>query len=161
MLVIVYLAAIVAANLSIAAFGPAVAPLNAFLLIGLDLSARDRLHEQWRGNVLPRMAALIAAGSLLSWLLNRNAGPIALASFLAFGGAAIADTLVYAALGRSGWLTRANSSNAVSAVVDSLIFVPTAFGALLWPVIVMQVVAKIIGGFCWSWALRPRRMEAL
>lgn len=43
MLVIVYIAAIVLANLSIGYFGPNVAPLNAFLFIGLDLAIRNYL----------------------------------------------------------------------------------------------------------------------
>ena len=45
--VALYLAAIVAANLLVATYGPAVAVLNAFWLIGLDLSLRDRLHDRW------------------------------------------------------------------------------------------------------------------
>ena len=87
--VIMYLAAIVAANLTVAYFGPAISILNAFLFIGLDLTARDALHEQWNGRHLVRnMALLIASGSLLSWFLNHDAGQIALASFLAFVAAA-------------------------------------------------------------------------
>ena len=43
-----YLVAIVAANLLVAHFGHGVAVLNAFLFIGLDLTARDGLHEAWR-----------------------------------------------------------------------------------------------------------------
>ena len=59
-----YLAAIVAANLSVATFGPAVSVANAFVFIALDLSSRDRLHEAWTGRGLAwRMAALIASGS--------------------------------------------------------------------------------------------------
>src|SRR3990167_7579037 len=99
MLVSVYLIAIIAANLLVAQFGPAVTVLNAFLFIGLDLTTRDSLHERWQGRQLwPRMALLIAAGSVLSWLLNRNAGPIALASFVAFTCAGVVDTVVYSML---------------------------------------------------------------
>jgi hypothetical protein len=62
MLVALYLAAIVAANLSVAAFGPGVTIVNAFALIGLDLSTRDALHDRWRGRwLLARMALLIAS----------------------------------------------------------------------------------------------------
>ncbi|MCZ2895188.1 hypothetical protein MTR01_14260 [Burkholderia thailandensis] len=57
----IYIAAVVAANLSVAHFGPASTPINAFLLIGLDLAIRDRLHLNWRGRALwARMFALIA-----------------------------------------------------------------------------------------------------
>ena len=45
--VIVYLISIVAANLSILWFGPSVAPVTAFILIALDLTLRDLLHDYW------------------------------------------------------------------------------------------------------------------
>jgi len=47
-LVSLYLVAIVAANLSVAYFGASASIFNAFLFIGLDLTTRDLLHEQWR-----------------------------------------------------------------------------------------------------------------
>lgn len=153
-----YLAAIVAANLSVAAFGPAVVVINAFLFIGLDLTSRDRLHEAWAGRGLARkMAALIAAGSLLSWLLNRNAGPIALASFIAFAAAATVDSLAYAVLHERSYALKVNGSNVLSAAVDSLIFPALAFGLpLLWPIVAGQFVAKVAGGAIWSIVLRRR-----
>ena len=96
-----YLVAIIAANLLVARFGPGVAVLNAFLFIGLDLTARDHLHETWRGRGLAwKMGILIGAGSTLSWLLNRDAGQIALASFVAFACAGVADAVAYHLLGR-------------------------------------------------------------
>ena len=76
--ILLYLIAIILANLSVAIFGrnfPQITIVNALLFIGLDLTARDQLHEAWRGRgLLPKMLALIAAGSALSWLLNRAAG---------------------------------------------------------------------------------------
>ena len=48
--VVIYLGAIVLANFMILWFGPAVSVVNAFLLIGLDLSLRDRLHDAWGGD---------------------------------------------------------------------------------------------------------------
>jgi hypothetical protein len=42
--VISYAIAMTLANLSVAAFGPAVSPINAFFLIGFDLAMRDWLH---------------------------------------------------------------------------------------------------------------------
>ena len=38
---VVYTLAMTAANLSVAAFGPSVTAINAFVLIGLDLALRD------------------------------------------------------------------------------------------------------------------------
>lgn len=150
-LVALYLVAIVAANLLVAQFGPSISILNAFLFIGLDLTTRDVLHEKWQSNLWLKMLALIAAGSLLSWFLNRNAGPIALASFVAFAGAGIADTVVYQLLGDKSRLIKINGSNVVSAGVDSLLFPALAFGwSLMWGIVLGQFVAKTVGGFLWS-----------
>lgn len=156
-LIAVYLTAITAANLLISIYGPAVAIVNAFLLIGLDLVARDRLHDLWVGRALwPRMLALIAAGGLLSLLLG-GSGRVALASCLAFIGAGASDALAYRALARRGWMARANGSNLAGAVVDSAMFPLLAFGLpLLWPIAVGQLLAKVAGGAMWAWALRPR-----
>jgi len=147
-----YLLAIVLANLSVAQFGPSATIVNAFLFIGLDLTARDALHERWQGrNLMRNMALLIAVGSALSWWLNRDAGRIALASFVAFALAAIADTVAYALLHERATMLRVNGSNVVSASVDSIAFPALAFGfPLLFGVMIGQFVAKVLGGFMWS-----------
>lgn len=153
--VILYLVAIVLANLTVAAFGPGMVIVNAFLFIGLDLTARDHLHDAWRGNkLLPKMTALIAAGSILSWLLNRDAGQIALASFVAFATAATVDALVYHLLGKYPRWLRINGSNIPSALVDSLVFPTLAFGAFLPLIVLGQFIAKVLGGFAWSLVFR-------
>jgi hypothetical protein len=164
MTVLLYLAAIVAANLSVAAFGPSVTVLNAFLFIGMDLTLRDRLHDQWRGRqLLARMTLLIAAGGAISYALNADAGPIAVASTVAFAIAAALDATTYALLGDRGRLLRINGSNVVGAGVDSLIFPALAFGLpLLWPIVIGQFVAKVAGGFVWSLILAvPVRRRAV
>lgn len=150
--VILYLAAIIAANLLVVQFGPSVAVINAFLFIGLDLTTRDHLHEAWhRRGLVWKMALLIATGSLLSWFLNRDAGRIALASFTAFACAGAADAITYSLLGDKARLLKINGSNVVSAGVDSVIFPALAFGfPLLWGVMLGQFVAKVAGGFVWS-----------
>lgn len=158
LLIGMYLSAIVVANISVAAFGPAVSIVNAFVFIALDLTSRDRLHEAWHGRGLAwKMVALIAAGSALSYVINRNAGPIALASFVAFGVSATLDTLVYAILEPKSYGLRVNGSNIVSAAADSLIFPALAFGLpLLWPIVIGQFIAKVMGGAIWSIVLQQR-----
>lgn len=155
LLIILYLAAIVAANWSIVTFGANAAIVNAFLFIGLDLTTRDSLHEIWQyQNLWLKMFVLIAAGSLLSAVLNWHASHIALASFIAFACAGLADTLVYRALAPRGHFTRVNGSNIISASIDSVIFPALAFGLpLLVPIVIGQFLAKIIGGFIWALAL--------
>lgn len=150
-MIALYLAAIVAANLIVAKFGPSATIIVAFLFIGLDITARDRLHETWRGRYLwIKMAALIASGSVLSWLLNRDAGPIALASFVAFAASGAADALTYHALRDRAWMVKVNGSNVVSAALDSLIFPTLAFGALLPWIVLGQFAAKVAGGAVWA-----------
>ena len=108
----VYVAAICIANLTVAAFGPAVTPVNAFLLIGLDLALRDRLHDLWAGNRLwARRLGMIALAGLLSWAVNPAAGRVALASLAAFVVAGGVDAAVYHALRSRPFLQRSHASN--------------------------------------------------
>lgn len=146
----IYALAMTGANLSVAAFGPAVTPINAFLLIGLDLALRDWLHVRLRPW---QMAALIAATGVLTLLLNPAAGKIAIASAAAFTAAALVDWSVFQRLIGKSWTTRANGSNVAGAAVDSLVFPTIAFGALMPQVVLMQFVAKVAGGAMWTWVL--------
>ena len=162
-LIALYLAAIVAANLSVAVWGPSMAVVNAFVFIALDLTTRDHLHEAWRGRGLAwKMGALIAAGSALSYALNAGAGRVALASLVAFAASASLDALVYAALGAQRQRVKVNGSNIVGAAADTLIFPTLAFGAFLPWVVLGQFVAKVAGGALWALVLarRAARLEA-
>lgn len=159
-LIVVYLLAIVLANLSVATFGAEVTIINAFLFIAFDLTTRDALHEHWQGRDLWRnMLLLIGAGSLLSAVLNWNAAPIAVASFGAFLAAGIVDAVVYHWLGDRAKLVKMNGSNVVSAAVDSIVFPALAFGfPLMWGIVLGQFAAKVIGGFIWSYILTQRKL---
>lgn len=150
-----YLVAIIAANLLVVKFGPGMSVVNAFLFIGLDLSTRDSLHEAWHGNKLwSKMALLIATGSILSYVLNRDAGRIAIASFVAFAASGATDAITYALLGGRQKLVKMNGSNLVSAAVDSFTFPAIAFGfPLMFGVMIGQFIAKVGGGFMWSLVL--------
>jgi len=153
--VILYLSAIVLANLTVAWFGSGVIIINSFLFIGLDLTSRDHLHEAWHGKGLVwKMALLIATGSLLTYLLNRDAGQIALASFLAFSSAAIVDSVTYHLLRDKAYMIKINGSNVASALVDSIVFPTAAFGVFMPWIILGQFVAKVGGGFVWSLVLK-------
>lgn len=142
----IYAVAMTIANLLVAKFGPAVTPINAFVLIGLDLALRDWLHvrlKTWQ------MGALIAATGGLTYALNPSAGMIAVASAVAFTAAAIVDWSVFSRLSGS-WIKRSNVSNVAGAAVDSLVFPTIAFGALMPHIVAMQFLAKIAGGAIWS-----------
>lgn len=148
-----YAASMIAANLTVAAFGPVVAPVNAFFLIGLDLALRDWLHVRLK---LWQMGALILGTSALTYLLNPGAQTIAVASAVSFCLAALADWLVFARMPGS-WFKRSASSNVAGAAVDSLLFPTLAFGALMPQIVLMQFVAKVIGGTLWTLLLNQRR----
>lgn len=155
-LITIYLGAICFANLSLAHWGPSAAIWNAFLFVGLDLTTRDRLADLWRGRLIRNMAALIATGSLLSWLLGLwlsstfpggpSVGRIALASAVAFAAAAAADTLLYERLHHHPFFQRVCQSNIAGATVDSAIFIPLAFGVFPWTTMFAQACAKVAGG---------------
>ena len=146
--VLVYLGAIVSANLLIIWFGPVISILNAFLLIGVDLSLRDRLHDLWKGEGLWwKMLALICGGSAITVLLNYDALPIALASATAFLASGVGDALTYHRLRDRSFMVRANGSNVTGSLIDSLVFPIMAFGfPPLWGIVAGQIAAKIAGG---------------
>ena len=149
-LVAAYLAAIVAANLITTEWGPEASIYNAFLLIGLDLSTRDALHDAWGRDRIRNSLLLVLAGGALSYLVNADAAKVALASCVAFVAAFTVDTVLYEALRRREWLERANVSNIAAAAVDSLVFPTIAFGGLLWSVTFAQFSAKVAGGFIFA-----------
>jgi queuosine precursor transporter len=147
--ILIYAAAMVCANLSVAAFGPAISPVNAFVLIGLDLTMRDWLHVRlkwWQ------MMALIVATGALTYLLNPAAGMIAIASSCAFTAAALTDWATFSLL-RGSWMVRANGSNVAGAAVDSLLFPTIAFGAFMPHIVALQFAAKVLGGAIWAYVL--------
>ena len=144
--VIAYATAMTLANLSIATWGPWVSPINAFVLIGLDLALRDWLQVKLRAW---HMGALIACTGLLTYALNLAAGMIAIASAVAFTAAALVDWATFARL-RGSWTYRANGSNIAGAAVDSLVFPTLAFGVLMPHIIALQFAAKVLGGAAWS-----------
>ena len=154
-LVLMYLGAIVLANVTFGVWGMAVEPWNSMLLIGLDLTARDRLHEAWgRRGLVWKMGALILAGSAISalfGLLFEGVVRVAVASAAAFASTATVDALVFGLLPRR-WL-RINGSNAVGAVVDSFVFPTVAFGVVDWDLVLYFAAVKFIGGAIWWLAL--------
>jgi len=154
---IAYAVAMVAANLLVATFGPAISPINAFLLIGLDLTLRDWLHvrlKTWQ------MGGLILGTGALTYLLNPAAGMIAVASAVSFLVAALVDWAIFVKTTGS-WIKRANVSNTAGAAVDSLLFPTIAFGALMPEIVALQFVAKVLGGAVWSYVLEKKLKHEL
>jgi uncharacterized PurR-regulated membrane protein YhhQ (DUF165 family) len=144
--ILIYIVALTLANLSVAAFGPVVTPINAFVLIGLDLALRNWLAMRVsRGSML----AVIAGAGAASYLLNPASGQIAVASVVAFTASALVDWLTFSTI-RGQWLRKSFGGVAAGALVDSLVFPTLAFGALLPGIVAAQFVAKVAGGWLWS-----------
>lgn len=154
---VIYCAAMIGANASVAYFGPWVSPINSFFLIGLDLALRDWLHFRLKP---VQMALLITLGGALTYWLNAAPAQIAIASAVSFVAAACVDWSVFSALWRRPWLVRSNASNTAGAIVDSLLFPTIAFGAFMPHIVLMQVLAKVGGGFLWSMVLKSSTTTA-
>ena len=154
---IIYAVAMTLANLLVATFGPSISPINAFFLIGLDLTLRDWLHvrlKTWQ------MGCLIVGTGGLTYLLNPAAGMIAVASAVAFLVAALVDWAVFMRT-TGAWIKRANITNTAGAAVDSLLFPTIAFGALMPEIVALQFVAKVAGGAVWSYVLEKKLKNEL
>lgn len=148
---LLYVSAIVCANLSVAYFGPVSTPINAFFLIGLDMAIRDKLHESISSKYrFYYIGSLILVAGLISHLLNPATGIIAIASLIAFISSAFVDTIIYHWLIEKEYFVKCNVSNVGGAAVDSLVFPMIAFGSFMPFVVVGQFVAKVLGGFVWS-----------
>ena len=146
---VIYISALVAANLLVAFIGPWFSVVNSFVLIGLDLTLRDKLHDKWDGNPL-KIGALIAVAGAISYLLNPASGQIAIASVVAFCLSMAADSFVYQKLKAQSWEKRTTGSNLAGAAVDSITFPTIAFGGLMPEIVTMQFVSKMVGGFIWT-----------
>ncbi|WP_133858963.1 VUT family protein [Comamonas sp. JUb58] len=148
--IFIYAGALLLANLSAATFGPWVTPLNAFVLIGLDLALRDLLHTRLRWW---QMLLVIAGTAAASWLISHDAGRIAIAGAAAFFLAGAVDWMVFAK-SQGSWAKRAHKSNLAGAAVDSLVFPVIAFGSLLPLIVLGQFAAKTLGSVLWVHLLR-------
>lgn len=152
-LVAIYLAAIVAANLTLTHWGPSAIIPNAFFLIGLDLITRDRLADFWGTRRWVKMLLLIAAGGALSYWLNADAAKIALASTVAFAAAELAEAILYHVLRKQRWTERAPKAALVGAAVDSIVFPTLAFGGFVFATSFAQFAAKLAGAVVWTWVI--------
>lgn len=146
---VIYIAALISANLLVAFIGPWFSVVNSFVLIGLDLTLRDKLHDKWNGNPF-KIGTLIVIAGAISYSLNPASGQIAIASVVAFCLSMVADSFVYQKLKYQPWGKRTIGSNLAGAAVDSITFPTIAFGGLIHEIVAMQFVSKIVGGFIWS-----------
>lgn len=148
----IYALAIITANLLVAKFGPSVTPINAFVLIGLDLALRNWLALRMQPRHMP---FLIVGTGVLSYWINPASGMIAIASGVAFTLAALVDWITFNTATGS-WMRRNFAGNSAGALVDSIVFPTLAFGALMPEIVVMQFLAKVAGGSLWGYLISKK-----
>jgi queuosine precursor transporter len=148
-LIALFLAAIVAANLTLTHFGVSWLYINAFFLIGLDFITRDRLADFWGTTRWAKMALLIAAGGALSYWLNADAAKIAIASTVSFAAAEGAEATFYHLFRKQPWLERAPKAAIVAAAVDSIVFPTMVFG-FVFTTSFTQFAVKLGGAAFWA-----------
>lgn len=144
---VVYVAALCAANFSVYILGPSWTPVNAFLLIGLDMFLRDRMHER---HGIFAASALTVLASAISYQVNPAMSDIAIASSMSFAIANLGDCATYHLLRAKKFSVKANGSNIVGAALDSTLFPLSAFGVFMPEISAFQFLAKISGGYVWS-----------
>jgi len=151
-----YLGAIVLANYLITKYGQAALPFVSFCLIPFDLVARDLLQDQWsctpgpRYKLILKMALVILAGAILSWVTGTGSLKVNIASCLAFMVAGTIDALTYQWMIQYGRILRINGATLTAAITDSIIFVAIAFNEINWYLVGLQIAMKVAGGFVWS-----------
>lgn len=149
MIALLYVICIVVANVLAARwvislpFGLAV-PAGAFAIAPV-FSLRDGIHEKWgrRGAYV-----MIGVAMLISWGLSVLTGDrllsrVTLASVFAFAMNEALDTEIYHKLRSHSKLLAVLGSNAVSSLVDSVLFIWVAFGPL-WNLMIGQYIIKMI-----------------
>ncbi|WP_399343972.1 VUT family protein [Umezawaea sp. Da 62-37] len=157
MAMVLYLLSVVAANMASVHWQPLVIgglviPAGT-VFAGASLTARDLVHDTLgtRGVV-----AGIAAGAGLSLVF---ASPqIAVASVVAFTASEIVDALIYTRVRHRSWLRAVAVSNAGGLVIDSVLFVPLAFGSVT--AVPGQIVGKTVATLLTLAALQITRVTA-
>lgn len=139
-----YVGTIVAANAMTAYWG--LVPVGFGLVAtagtyaaGFALLARDLVHRtagtRWA-------LAAVGVGIVLSWFLATPA--LAAASAAAFAIAELVDLVIFARLRERGFARAAIGSNVVSAPLDTVVFLAVAGFPITWPVVVGQLLVKIV-----------------
>jgi uncharacterized PurR-regulated membrane protein YhhQ (DUF165 family) len=142
-----YLAAIVTANLTAATLVPLPVGLSTTVgtfLFGATFTLRDRLHRRGGRALVYRS---ITAAAILTAFLCFTTGTgwrILGASVVALVLAELADTEIYART-VGGWWLKVLRSNAVSVPIDTLLFNLLAFGGVwAWPLLLSVSLGDIL-----------------
>ncbi len=145
MLVYLYLAIIVVANILVSWFGQPILLLTALVLIPVDFVIRTYLQERWTTddpwNLWLRLLLLLTAGAFLTVISVAGTGRIAVASLLAFIASSLTGAMVYSFTEGHQEQRRTYSLISMS-IVDSIIFPIVAFSEVSWLLIIAQAAMK-------------------
>lgn len=161
MYVVIFLLSVITANIILSLLTPSVglwaSVVTAFLFIGINISIRDKIHEDWyKHNLRLKMSILIIVGSVLTYIINPSSKSVAMASGVSFLVSGIVDFIIYQLLYHTDKSIKVNVSNIGSSIVDSILFPTLAFGNFNVLVILGQFLVKVFGGYVWSLFLFKR-----
>jgi hypothetical protein len=152
--IIIYMMAVILANLLVLWFGKYGLLLSSSLLIPFDFVMRCYFHERWKGfTLILNLGLLITTAALATYLVNRDTLHIALGSVSGFIVANIIAGLVYQSLINKPPLYKVNGSDLAAVAVDSVIFQAVAFGEFDPLIMFGQTTIKFLGGLLWYWIL--------
>jgi len=150
----IYLIAFVLANLIVLYFGSIGLIFTALFLIPFDFVMRCIFHETWKGiELILKLGLIVIAASLITFVINRNAINIAIASSVGFILAQIFAGIFYQFFIKKSFFVKVNGSDAIGILIDSLAFQLIAFGIINYNILVGQFLLKLIGGFFWYWVI--------
>jgi uncharacterized PurR-regulated membrane protein YhhQ (DUF165 family) len=158
----ILLADVLAARWIIPLFFGLAVPAGVFA-VAPTFSLRDGIHERWgrKGAYI-----LILVASLMSWGLAILTGSevlarVTLASVLSFIINESLDTEIYQALRNHSKLAAILGSNAVSSLVDSVLFIWIAFGPLYNLMLGQYLVKMILAGVVGIWMTRKWALSSI
>lgn len=152
--ILIYVLAVIAANLIVWKFGKYGLFISSFTLIPFDFVMRCYFHERWKGAKLVfNLGVLITCASIATYLINMHTQQIAIASCAGFIVANIVAGLLYQVLIKRTYFVKINLTDLAAIVVDSICFQLIAFGGIDAVVTGGQIVIKFAGGLLWYYLL--------
>lgn len=150
-MVFLFLAAFVAANLIVKHYGAPGLLIASFVLIPFDFVCRCLIHEKLSGKRLVLLlSGLTVAAAGITMLINRDATRVALGSIAGFTAAQFFAGAFYQNVKREGsWFLKVNISDLIAIVFDSIAFQLVAFATVNPLVMVGQMCIKFAGGLLW------------
>src|SRR5574344_398987 len=106
-MILIYILSIVIANLTIIYIGPSSIPFVSFLMIGMDFVLRDLLNNRL---TTVKMFILILLSGVITFLINKDAQDIAIASSISFTLASLCDWAIFS-IELGTWEQRSIRSN--------------------------------------------------